>query len=230
MIFARIGGWAAIGFAALLVGTNLILAPAGLPLIGAPTGEVADFFGSHSGIVELTSAMGPFVWLLATVFGAATTAALWPIERRRAEAWSLVGFAGLLLQNTTFAGVIATRLALTGTAADASATTGLWSLNEAYFALNGTFLATAMIGLSLAGFRARLIRRGHALLGFTAAGLQFGSAVVLSLVFDDPGPIDLLGLAGWLLWVAWIAWYGIVLIRTRASSTDQPRTTEPAAI
>ncbi|WP_207935972.1 hypothetical protein [Actinomadura sp. KC216] len=229
MTFSRIGGWAAIGFAALLVGGNLVLAPAGPPLIGAPAEEVADFFGDQSGIVRLTSAIGPFVWLLATVFGAAATAALWPIERRRGEAWSLVGFAGLLLQNTTFLGVIATRLALTGTAADASATQGLWSLNEAFFALNGTFLATAMIGLSLAGLRTRLIRRSHAVLGFAAAGLQFASAVLLSLAFDDPGPIDLLGLAGWLLWVVWIAWYGIVLIRLRASSADPIRTAEPAA-
>ncbi|TDD31889.1 hypothetical protein E1287_24880 [Actinomadura sp. KC06] len=163
------------------------------------------------------------------MFGAAATAALWPMERRRGEAWSLVGFAGLLLQNTTFAGVIATRLALTGTAEDESATNALWSLNEAYFALNGTFLATAMIGLSLAGLRTRLIRRSHAILGFTAAGLQFASAFLLPLAFDDPGPIDLLGLAGWLLWVVWIAWYGSVLIRTRASSPDQTRTAEPAA-
>ena len=229
MTFSRIGGWAALGFAALLVGGNLILAPAGVPLIGAPDDEVAEFFGDHSKVVELTSASGPFVWLLAIVFGAAATATLWPLERRRGEAWSLVGFAGLLLQNTTFLGVIATRLALTGTATDESATRGLWALNEAYFALNGTFLATAMIGLSLAGLRGRVIRRAHAILGFTAAGLQFGAAVLLSLAFADPGPIDLLGLAGWLLWVVWIAWYGIVLIRTGASSTERDRTAEPVA-
>ncbi|WUH98425.1 hypothetical protein OHR68_33745 [Spirillospora sp. NBC_00431] len=229
MTFSRIGGWAAIGFAALLLGCNLVLAPSGIPLIGAPIDEVGEYFGEHSAVIEATSALTPVAWLLATLFGAAATVALWPIERRRGEAWSLVGFAGILLQNTTFAGVIATRLALTGTARDESATQGLWSLNEAYFALNGTFLATAMIGLSAAGVRTGLIRRSHALVGFTAAGLQFASAVLLSLFFDDPGPIDLLGLAGWLLWVAWFAWYGVVLIRMRAPSTDQFRTAEPAA-
>ncbi|MEV5827046.1 hypothetical protein AB0L25_15835 [Spirillospora sp. NPDC052242] len=101
-VASRIGGWAAIAFAALLLGTNLVLAPAGLPLIGAPTGEVADFFGDRSGMVRLTSATGPFVWLLATVIGAAATAALWPVERRRGEAWSLahavLGFAAAGLQ------------------------------------------------------------------------------------------------------------------------------------
>ncbi len=229
MSFSRIGGLAALGFAALLAGTNLVLAPTGLPLIGDPAGEVADYFGAHADIIGLSGAFAVVAWLLAVLFGAAVVAAVWPSERARGEAWSLVGLAGLVLQNATFTVFTATRLALTGTASDASATNALWTLNEALFAFNGTFLATAMLGLSVAGLRSGLIRSWHATLGFTAGTLQFGSALVLPLVFNDPGAVDLLGLAGWLLWVVWIAWYGIVLIRTRTSSTDQIRTIESAA-
>lgn len=215
MTFSRIGGWAAIGFAALLGGTNLALAPTHLPVIGDPLDEVADYFGSHAGLIGLSGTLAVAAWLLAVLFGAAVVAAVWPSERARGEAWSLVGLSGLVLQNATFTVFTATRLALTGTASDASATNALWRLNEALFAFNGTFLATAMLGLSVAGRRSGLIRSAHALLGFIAGALQLSAALLLPLVFDDPGAVDLLGLAGWLLWVVWIAWYGIVLLRTR---------------
>ncbi|SEF18898.1 hypothetical protein [Jiangella alba] len=228
MTFSRIGGWAALGFAVLLAGTNLILAPTHLPLIGDPVDEVADYFGSHAGIIGFSGTLAVIAWLLAVLFGAAVVAAVWPSERARGEAWSLVGIAGLVLQNATFTVFTATRLALTGTASDAPATNALWTLNEALFAFNGTFLATAMLGLSVAGLRSGLIRSGHAVLGFTAGTLQLSSALLLPLVFDDPGAADLLGLAGWLLWVVWIAWYGIVLLRTRTSSAEPSRATEPA--
>ncbi|NUW42090.1 hypothetical protein HT134_18350 [Nonomuraea rhodomycinica] len=148
------------------------------------------------------------------MFGAGAVSVLWPSERERGEAWSLVGFAGLALQNVTFAGIIAARLALARTApADPGATPGLWAWHDAMFTLNGTFLAVALLGLSVAGLRARFIRRWHAALGFVAAGLQFSSACLAFAVMRGEGPLGLVGLAGWLAWVAWIAVYGMRLIR-----------------
>ncbi|MGZ0149468.1 hypothetical protein ACXJJ3_20560 [Kribbella sp. WER1] len=220
MTFSRLGGWAALGFAALLAGTNLVLAPTGLPLIGDPTDAVMAYFGSHAGLIGLSGTLAVAVWILAVLFGAGAYAAVRSSERARSEAWSVVGLAGLLLQNATFTVFIATRLALTGTATDTSASNGLWALNEALFAFNGTYLATAMLGLSIAGRRSGLISRTHAGTGFVAGALQLTGALLLPLVFSNPGPVDLIGLAGWIIWVIWIAWYGVVLIRTRTSSLE----------
>jgi hypothetical protein len=218
MRFSRISGFAAIGFAITIVGGNLIMAPAGLPLTGAGMAEVNAFFAEHGDLVGLVSGFLPGVWVLATLFGAGAVAALWTSERKRGEAWSLVGFAGLIMQNVTFTGVIATRLALARTAPhDTTATTGLWALHDALLTLNGTFLATALVGLSMAGLRAQFIRPWHGGLGFLAAALQFTSASLAFLVIKEESPLGLIGLIGWLIWAVWIVLYGIRLIRTTAA-------------
>ncbi|MDQ1022040.1 VOC family protein [Streptomyces afghaniensis] len=145
--FARISGLAALGFAFLIVAGNVVLVPAGLPRTGAGIGEVDEFFRAHGDLVGLGSALTPAAWILATLFGAGAVRVLWRSERDRGEAWALFGFAGLVLQNAVFAGVIAIRLALASTAADGiGADPGLWALHDALFTLNGTFLALALTG------------------------------------------------------------------------------------
>ncbi|GAB3959563.1 hypothetical protein GCM10029978_006880 [Actinoallomurus acanthiterrae] len=217
MRFSRISGIAAVGFAATIVAANLVMAPAGLPLTGAGPDDVTAFFRANGDIVGLGSAFTPLAWALATLFGAGAVAAMWRSERERGEAWSLVGFAGLILQNATFAGVTAGRLALARTAPDdPAATPALWALHDAMFTLNGTFLAIALVGLSVAGLRTRLIRPWHATLGFAAAALQLASACLAYLVMKAEGPLGFIGLAGWLIWVAWIVTYGVRLIRLAA--------------
>jgi hypothetical protein len=89
-------------------------------------------------------------------------------------------------------------------------------VHDALFTLNGTFLALALVGLSLSGVRSRLIRPWHAALGLVSAALQFASAAATPLVIAGTGLLGLLGLAGWLLWVVWIVAYGIALIRAGA--------------
>ncbi|MEW1838013.1 hypothetical protein AB0392_08660 [Nonomuraea angiospora] len=218
MRFSRISGIAAIGFATSIVTANVIMAPAGLPLTGAGLAEVNAFFGANGHVVGLGSAFGPVAWVLATVFGAGAVSALWAAERERGEAWSLVGFAGIALQNVTFVGIMAARLALARTApTDPAATPGLWAWHDAVFTLNGTFLAIALVGLSVAGLRAKLLRPWEGTLGFAAAVLQFTSACLAFLVMKAEGPLGLIGLAGWLIWVVWLVMYGIRLIRLRAA-------------
>lgn len=63
--------------------------------------------------------------------------------------------------------------------------------------------AWALIGLPVGGLGAGLIRPWHGACGLLAAVLLFGSATLAPLVIDRTGPLELLGLAGWLLWVAW---------------------------
>ncbi|MFI7677506.1 hypothetical protein [Actinophytocola sp. NPDC049390] len=198
---SRVGGVAVIGFAAVIVGANVIAVSGGLPLPGAGMAEVGDFFGTSSA-AALSSAFTPLAWLLVTVFGASAVAALWRADR----VWALVGFAGVLLQNATFAAIIATRLALTSVTDDA-----LWALHNGFFALNGTFLAIALVGLSIAGTRAGLVRPWHATVGYAAAALQFTSASLAFAVVD--GDLGFVGLTGWGLWVVWLVAYGVVLLR-----------------
>ncbi|MFC3997637.1 hypothetical protein ACFOVU_17015 [Nocardiopsis sediminis] len=214
MPFSRVCGIAALGFAALIVLANVIAVPAGLPHSGATPADVTAFFGTRGDIIGVSSALTPAAWVLATLFGAGAVAAVRRSESDRGEAWSLLGFAGLVMQNSAFAAIIALRLALTSTAPDDGATTaGLWALHDALFTLNGTFLAIALVGLSTGGRRSGLITTWHFALGLLSATLMFTSATLTPLVTEHGGPFGLLGLTGWLLWVAWITAYGIALIR-----------------
>ncbi|MFC9438478.1 hypothetical protein [Nocardia sp. NPDC057030] len=212
--FARIGGLAAIGFAVAIVGANLILAPAGMPAVGAAVEEADTFFTENSGLTGFASAFMPVAWICAIVFGAGAVAVIWPRERAEGSAWSLVGFAGLLLQTGAFAVVGAARLALSVTSDHTPAgTAGLWAVHNALFSLNGTFLTVALVGLSLGGLRTGLIRRWHATLGFVAAAGQFVAATITPLIIDHASPLALISLVSWLLWVVWIVTYGIDLLR-----------------
>ncbi|ADB35737.1 hypothetical protein Kfla_6745 [Kribbella flavida DSM 17836] len=208
--FTRIGGLGAIGFAATIVVANLLVVPAGFPTPGADVAEAAAFLADHGGLVDLSSALTPIAWFCIVLFAAGAFAVLWPQERRRNEAWSVVGAAGLLLQTAVFVGVIAVRLALVQQPDQAAA---LWPLQDALLTINGTFLALALTGLSVAGLRCGLIRRWHYTVGLIAATLTFGSAILTPLVIDRSGPLGLIGLAGWLLWVVWLVAYGIALWR-----------------
>lgn len=222
--FTRVGGLAALGFATIIVGVNLILTPAGMPAAGANPGEVAAFFRTHGGIVAVSSGLTPIAWVLATLFGAGAVATLRSAERARGEAWSLVGFAGLLLQNATFAGVVAARVALASLDGEPlSAYATLQALHDSAFALNGAFLATALLGLTVAGRRTGLLRRWHGALGLVSAALLLTSSLLAPMLVEG-SPAGLLGLAGWLTWVAWIVAYGLALLRRPvAASPMLPR-------
>jgi hypothetical protein len=216
----RTAGIAAIAFAATIVTTNVVLVPAGLPRTGTAIGEVAAFFAANGAVVGTSTVLGPIAWLAAAVFGAGVVTAVW---RRDAEdhaaMWALAGLGGILLQNATFTGVVALRLALATTSGRGADV--LWPLHDALFTLNGTFLALALVGLTIAGRRAGLIASWHGVLGLAAAALLLTSATLAPLVVAQPGPLGLLGLVGWLLWVVWLVAYGVALLRgrPRAAST-----------
>jgi hypothetical protein len=211
--FLRLAGLAAVGFAAAIVLANLILVPSGLPRTGADTADVTAFFAAHRAALGVATALMPTAWALAALFGAGVAAVLRRTDHD--QGWALFGFAGLVLQNGAFAGVAAIRLALAATAARNGDVTPLWALHDALFTLNGVFLAMALIGLSVGGMHAALIRKWQVGLGFIAAALLFGSATLAPLVVDHDGPLGLLGLGGWLLWVVWLVAYGVALIRRR---------------
>lgn len=209
--FRRVAGIAGIGFALVILGANLILAPAGLPKPGTDPQTAVAFFVDHRDLVALAMAPVPLGWFCAVLFGAGVLAALRPAERTAGTGWSLVGFAGLLLQNATFTVIVGIRYALGISNGDGAA---LWALQDALLALNGTFLATALVGLTVAGRIGGLVKPWHAAIGFLAAALQFTAATITPLIIDHDGPLGLIGLFGWLLWAVWFVVYGIALLRT----------------
>jgi hypothetical protein len=220
--FSRIAGLSGVGFALVIFLGGVTFALVGLPVPGSETSEVVAFFTTGQQVVGILSAFTPLAWVLAIVFGAGAVSVLWRSDRARGDAWSLVGFAGLVLQNAAFAAVIALRLALASTTGhDSSATTGLWALHDALFTLNGTFLALALTGLSISGMRAGLVRRWHAGLGLLSAALLFTSATLTPVIIDYAGPLGLISLIGWLMWVAWIVTYGVTLIRLAPNEQHQ---------
>ncbi|WP_069165838.1 DUF4386 family protein [Nocardia altamirensis] len=219
--FARIGGFGALGFALIIVGANLIIAPAGMPVVGADIDEVNTFFTEKSGLAELSAAFTPVAFACAIVFAAAVVATLWPRERATGSAWSLIGFAGMILQTATFVGVVAARLALSSTTEhSAAATAGLWAQHNALFSLNSTFLPLVMVGFSIGGYRTGLIRRWHAVLGLISAAGQFVAAVLTPLIIDHASPLALISFVAWLLWVVWIVAYGLVLLRVPPTQSE----------
>lgn len=209
--FPRLSGAAGLGFVALLIVANLILTSAGFPTPSdaVDVDQVGRIFAAEPGALRLASALLPAAWLLATVFAAGVVATSWT-----GRAWSLVGLAGVVMQCAVFTGVEASRLALWSAAAHApAAVPGLWGLHNALFGFNQVFLATALLGLSIGGAQAGIISRWHAGVGLTGAALLFASATASPYGIDEPNPLALLGLAGWLLWLAWIVTFSVTLIR-----------------
>ncbi|WP_459958823.1 hypothetical protein [Nocardia sp. IFM 10818] len=216
---ARIGGVSAIGFALVILGVNLALLPIRPPTTGAAIDKVAAFYTDHGDSAGAIMAVIPLGWILSTVFAASGVAALWSTERRTVSAWALVGFAGVLLQNGAFAMVVALRSALAATPDHSTpAIAGLWTLHDAIFLLNGTFLALALLGFSLAGRHADLLRPWHYTLGLVAAAGQFLSALLTPAMLDQGGPLTLIGLVSWLMWIVWLIAYGLALFRLPAAA------------
>jgi hypothetical protein len=216
MSFSRLSGAAGIGFVALLIAANLILTTAGFPTPSdaVEVGELPAIFIAGSDALRLASTLLPAAWLLAILFTAGAVMTLWAGDVASARAWSLVGFAGVVMQCVAFAGVEAARLALWSAAThDPAAVPGLWGLYNAIFGFNQVFLAVALLGLSIGGVRTGAVGRRHAGVGLTGAVLLFVSASASPYGIDEVNPVALLGLIGWLLWLAWIVIFSVGLLR-----------------
>jgi hypothetical protein len=211
----QIAGVSALGFALALLLLNLIVVPAGLPKTGADSNAVGAFFSTGRRPVAIATALGPVAWVLGSLLGAATVAAVHGQTAPTGMTWALAGFTGLLLQNATFTAVVAIRLALWRTRGDGAKP--LWALHDALFTLNGTFLALAVAGLTLAGRAVGILGFWPSALGVSAAALLFVSAVMAPVVIERNGRLGVIGLCGWLLWVAWLVSYGIAFLGSAAS-------------
>lgn len=225
----RVGGFAALGFAGLVMVVNVLLGTAGMPQPGATPEEVREFFATSGAGVTVSTALAPIAWILLPVFAAGVAAA---VRRRpvvQGDAWPLVGLGATIMQNCLFGGVVATQAVLAAGGLSADVEWGIWQLHTALFSLNAVSLAIIMASLSLAGVHTGLIRRWHAMLGFVSAGVM----TVVSLttpIHMDGGLIGLIGLAGFLAWVVWLATYGVGLLRAAKGTAEGAAATGSVAV
>ena len=228
MLSRRLGGLAGLSFVAVVGSVNIILGSTGMPRPGASRSEVAEYFAAHGDAVALACSLATLVWLFLGVFGAGLVARLREEAPERVESWPLLGLGGVIMQNALFAGVVGTQIVLGAADLSADSRWLVWQLHNALFTLNGTSLAIILLAFSVAGIRARLIRRWHAVVGFVAAVVLALSSLTTPF-HEDSEPLASFGLVGFLLWLVWITTYSLVLLR-RAPVSEPVAARVPAPV
>lgn len=214
MSFTDWAGLGGIGFVLTAVTINVMYLRARLPMptSGAGLDAVTDAFAAVGDALKRPSVLAPVSWLCTTVFAAGLLSVLWR-DGPEPGAWALVGFAGVLMQNATFAAVEALRFGMASAATrDRGSMAGLWGLSNVLFGFNQLFLAAALLGFTVAGVGAGLIPGWHAGLGYVSGALLFLSSSTSPYNVDGANRTALVGLVGWLGWVAWIVAYSIALL------------------
>lgn len=221
MALNRLAGVSALGFVAIVLSTNAVLAAGHPPAGDTAIADVTAYFSGHATEVRVDTAFAALAWVMICVFAAGAVAAMWPLERARAEAWSIFGLVGVVMQTVLAIIWAALRLALTTTSSGGSpsdaAVTALWQLHNAAFALSSITLAIVLTGFSIGGARTAILRSWQVVLGLTSAVL-LTAGMVISIFSGAGGPagLSLIGLVGWLLWLVWLAGFGVVLLRAEA--------------
>ncbi len=209
-VFAGVGG---IGFVLLALVVNVLYVRARLPqpAAGGSLDEVTATFAGIGDALRRPSVLVPVTWLCTTVFAAGLLAVLW---RDGPSPWALVGFAGVLMQNVTFAVVEALRFGLASAARHGrGAVAGLWAFGNVLFGFNQVFLATALFGFTAAGVGAGVLPAWQAALGYVSGALLFASSAASPYNADGGRRLSVVGLVGWLGWVTWIVAYSVLLLR-----------------
>ncbi|WP_024803382.1 hypothetical protein [Nocardia sp. BMG51109] len=215
MSFLDLAGLGGLGFvlSAVVINGLYIRGRLPMPMSGQNLDAVVDSFAAVGNALKRPSVIAPTLWLCTTVFAAGLLGRLWH-GGAGTEAWALVGFAGVLMQNVTFACVEALRFAMAAAARhDRGSTVALWGLSNVLFGFNQLFLAVALLGFSAAGAGAGFIPGWHAWLGYVSAALLFVSSSASPHNVEGTNRIALAGLVGWLGWAAWIVVYSIALLR-----------------
>lgn len=215
MSFTDVAGLGGIGFVLVGIAINLIYVRARLPMpgSGASLEAVTDTFATIGDALRRPSVLAPVTWLCTTVFAAGLLSVLWR-GGSGAEAWALVGFAGVLMQNVTFTCVEALRFGMASAATHGRGpVAGLWGLSNVLFGFNQLFLAVALLGFTAAGTGAGLVPDWQAWLGYGSAALLFVSSSASPYNVDGANRFSLVGLVGWLGWITWIVIYSVTLLR-----------------
>ncbi|WP_026818804.1 hypothetical protein [Arthrobacter castelli] len=211
---AALGG---LGFVLLAVAVNVIYGRNGLPLptAGGDLEQTCEAFAGAGPALRRSAVLAPTSWLCLTIFAAGLLELLWgAMPGPGMRAWALVGLSGVLLQNASFACIEALRFAVADGALRARSTAGgLWTLSIVLFGFNQVFLATALLGFTIAGDSTGLIPVWHAVIGYVSALLLLVGASATPYRLSGPHWSGMLGLVGWLGWIIWIVIYSVLLLR-----------------
>lgn len=208
MVLAGLGG---LGFVLVGIAVNVVYVRARLPMpmSGKSLEEVTDEFAAVGPALRRPSVVVPATWVCLTVFAGGLLSVLGP-----ADAWALVGFAGVVMQNVTFACVAALRFGVASAAAhDRRSVAGLWGLGNVLFGFNQAFLALALLGFTVAGVSAGLVPGWQAVLGHVSAVLLFLAASASPYNAEGANRFAVVGLVGWFGWITWIVTYSVTLLR-----------------
>ena len=214
MTFSFIAALGGFGFVVIAIVVNVVYHREKLPLptSGGNVPETLEAFAGAGPGLKWSSALAPASWVCLTIFAAGLLWEMWTTASG-ARVWALVGFAGVLMQNVSFAGVEALRLAVAESAVLArSAVPGLWALSIALFGFNQVFLAAALVGYSVTGVSDGLFPTWHAAIGFVSALLLFISASATPYRIRRPVSSGLIGLVGWLGWITWTVICSVLLL------------------
>lgn len=214
MAFTGLAGLGGIGFVLIAVGINVVYLRAKLPMptSGQSLEATTAAFAAVGNGLKHPSVLAPASWLCTTVFAAGLLSVLWQ-GGSGPGAWALVGFAGVLMQNATFACVEALRFGMASAASrENGSIAGFWGLSAVLFGFNQVFLAIALLGFTVAGTDAGLVPGWHAVLGYASAALLFVSASASPYTVDGTNRTAPAGLIGWLGWATWIVVYSVALL------------------
>lgn len=227
MSLQRLAGASGLVFVTLVTVANLAQGAAGRPF-GDPeeAGYLSDYLAYYADggwVLTLLGFVLPFVWVGLALFAVGLTVALVRSEWRQAgEAWSLLGLAGVVMQNAIFPVVVAMDAGQFRFVADeGTMDLSLHHAHEVLFGLNSISLAIALVGFSAAMVRARAGVRWLPRIGFVAAALLGISTMNLGFssglaVFDG------VGLLGFVLWLVFIAASSVWLLRHTGRPNREP--------
>ena len=222
MPYSRIAGLAGVLFVVLVVAVTVAVGSSSPPDNDATAAEITSYYTSNAGLWTFVSVIAPFVWVCLLVFGSGVFAQVRAHEAAKGEAWAYVGLLGILMQNAIFAPVIATDVAFSvgadSMAANAGLTESIWRFQRAMFTLNGTSLALALTGFSIAALRASFIPRWYAYVGLGGAAFLFVAAVTVTPAVEGTFAA-FIGLPGFVLWLVWILTMALRLVREPAPLT-----------
>ncbi len=211
---ARLAGFGAIAFVAVVVIQNLIRG-ATAPQNDAATADVVRYYTDHRDISVVLSVT--FV-----VSGIALALFLGGAMRRLAtgpgRGWAYTGFAGAVAIMMLFASMVAAEGALSvlGTRPDPSpsAIDALWALHNSMFTVLFLAIGIALLGLGRAGVASGVTPRAFTWIAPIGLGLlAIAAAAGPFIAAGQAMPMFALGGLGFLAWLAYLATTGARLIR-----------------
>ncbi|TDD11691.1 hypothetical protein E1292_04010 [Nonomuraea deserti] len=214
MAITTLAAMSGVGFVLMLIILNCAYIRVGLP---APTSgqsmeTIAGSLAAIGGRLQRLSVVVPFAWVFTTVFATGLLSTLWR-GNMETDAWALVGFAGVLMQNVVFTAAEALRFGMTSAAAhDRGSVVGLWRLTDVLICFNQVFLAMAILGFTVAGTSLGFIPAWHTWLGYLTAGLMIVFSSLTPYTVGGASRFALAGLIAAFGWGAWIVSCSIALL------------------